>query len=94
MANGIDSAQDGSRGASSREGDDGNWWNVENNDLHSVSHLVSLNFKVPLYFRHRLKLHAAMRGRTMTEVLHSAFALYFEAEDARRRPNGANDRAP
>ena len=54
--------------------------------------LVALNFKVPASFRMRLKLLAAKRATTMTQLLYEGFAL-IDTKYARRSPGACADRA-
>lgn len=45
--------------------------------------LVALNFRVPFELRQRIKLAAATRGITMTQLLSAAFERYFEYDAPR-----------
>ena len=45
------------------------------------THLVSLNFKVPFEFRQRLKILAAHRAMTMTELLTAAVDNFIENKE-------------
>lgn len=48
--------------------------------------LVAINFRVPFELRQRMKLSAAIRGITMTELVTAALERYLEVAGSPRLP--------